>query len=216
MNQIYNILSYFSAYFSIVPFLIGIYRRKYSSHYDKIVFLFIFFSGFTELACYLFSLFFKKQNILILNSYIIIETVILSLFYYKIFVNKHLRLATLFFAVFFVIMSIQQILVNNEDSMSNISFTTESIAISLFSVLQFHYLLKNSVYSNIISVPLFWYNSAFLLFFSGNLFLHLFSQFLQEYAQKAFYELWGFHSILNIILYVLISIGFWKTKTSQT
>jgi hypothetical protein len=81
------------------------------------------------------------------------------------------------------------------------------------SFLTFNFIIKDQKYNNILTAPIFWINSAFLFYFGGNMFLHLFSDYLQEHALSTFYELWGlWHSSLNIIFYTLISIGFWKTR----
>ncbi len=173
------------------------------------------FSILTELTSFLYAYLFRAQNIFILNSSVIIETLLICLFYYTIILNKWFKIIIIQALFFFIILSVQQIIVTSKGSLSYVSLTVESIIIVILSILTFHDLLKNAIYSNILSAPVFWINSGFLLFFSGNLLLHLFSHYLQEYAEKAFYELWGFHSILNIILYLFISIAFWKTKTSR-
>lgn len=214
-NNFYPILSYISSAFAIIPFVIAISRKKYLLKEFQILGLLIALSIITDLTSNVFSFRLKLNNILILNIYIILETLLISIFYFFVISNKTWKTLILIFIILFSTYSIIQFDSKNNIMLDNIALSAESISITIFSISTFHYILKYQIYSNILSSSVFWVNSGFLLFFSGNLILHLFSQFLQEFAQKAFYELWGFHSILNIILYWLISIGFWKTKTSQ-
>lgn len=215
IEPFYLILSYLSAIILLIPVCIGIIRFRFIKEKHLLIFLSILISLFTEIISFILIKFFNQSNILLYNGYIIVETVLLFLYYLKYLENNLLKSITKFIAFIFVVVSVFEIIMNKKGAMSDISFTFESIFIIMLTIITFHYLIKSQIFSNILSAPIFWINSGLLLFFAGNLFLHLFSQILQEFAQKAFYELWGFHSILNIILYSLISIGFWKTKTSQ-
>lgn len=212
----YPFLSYLSSAVTFLPFVIGIYKKNILSKELKVLWLLITCSIVTELIGYVIVYGYKANNVQLFNVYVIIETILISGFYYLVIQNKIQSLFCISLAIIFSIYAIIQLVLNPSKTLDTIFLTTESVIVISFSIMTFHNLIKDAKFNNILSLPIFWINSAFLLFFSGNLFLHLFSQFLQEYAQKAFYELWGFHSILNIILYVLISIGFWKTRISQT
>jgi len=104
---------------------------------------------------------------------------------------------------------------NGLNSMDNLSLTTESVLLMLYSLIAFFHLIQNPVYPNILKAPLFWFNTAILLYFSGNLFLFVFSNYLQSHYAKVSPALWGIHSLLNIVFYFLIRLGFWKTAAKQ-
>jgi hypothetical protein len=193
----------------------GMMNLHYFGKSEKIIFVYLVIALVTEISTFIYEYLFNSENMLIINSYVIIEMATICLFYFYTLSYKRFRFIILAIITLFILFSIFQMALERK-GISNISLTFESIIIIVLSILLFNDLLINTRYSNILSAPIFWINSGFLLFFSGNLILHLFSQFLQTYAQKALYELWGFHSVLNIILYILISIGFWKTRTLQT
>jgi len=105
---------------------------------------------------------------------------------------------------------------NGISSMDDIFLTTESILFMIYSLFAFFHLLQNPVYDNVLAAPLFWFNTAILTYFSGNLFLFVFSNYLENHFAKVSPALWGIHSLLNIVFYFLISTGFWKTATQRT
>lgn len=212
----YSILAYSSSAFAFIPLVIGIIKRKRLQIELKLVLSLILLSIFTDLVGGYLSLKLGISNILLLNSYIIIETFILLIFYHLIlsyklwqWVIKSVMLTLLvYISIFFNFSNIK--------TLDSIILTTESISITILSILYFHYLLKVQIHKDILQYSHFWFNTAFIFYFVGNLFLHIFSSYLQEHALYAFYELWGlWHSLLNILFYSLISIGFWKTKISQ-
>ena len=214
-HSFYLILAYIASAFTIIPFIIALLHRNYLSKEFKILWLLVTCSLLTEITSSILVFIFKTSNVQLFNCYIIIETIIISLFYVSIIENKLWRILFSVFCASFSIYSSVQLITSSIKTLDYVFLTVESLMVILFSIVAFHNILKFSKYNSLLSAPIFWINSAFLLFFSGNLFLHLFSQYLQEFAQKAFYELWGFHSLFNIIFYSLISIAFWKTKTSQ-
>ena len=210
-----KLLALTSSFFAFIPFVLALIRKKYLTKDLKIIWLFLTIGLITDLASEILTFYFKLSNLEIYNIYIILETLLISFFYYLILPNKISRFLIFSIILFFLIYSIYNVSFNPAKSLDGIILTIESTSIILFSVITFNEFLKNSIYSNILASPIFWINSGFLIFFSGNLFLHIFSNFLQVYELNAFFELWVFHSVFNIILYILISIGFWKSKISQ-
>ena len=217
MNPLYNILSYVSAYFSIIPVIIGFYRYRFLKENEKIILLLVIFATLTEFVNLFYEYLLISRNISLINIYFIVEALTISFFYYRFFESKNFKSLTVIAGILFLIVSVQQILAHDKDMMNHVSVTLESVMVTLFSVLTFHQLLQKGVYSNILHAPVFWINSAFLFYFTGNFFLHLFSNYLLTHSHYGFHELWGlWHSLVNISFLILISIGFWKTQTSQT
>jgi len=97
--------------------------------------------------------------------------------------------------------------------MDNISSAVESIMLMLYSLLGFYYQITRPMYSNILRTPLFWFNTAILIYFSGDLFLFIFTNYVRSHLASFSYALWDIHSFVNILFYILVSIGFWKTKS---
>lgn len=208
-------LAYFSAFMLLVPLLIGLVRINFLCNNYFLIFILVLISMITELISFMIVKYLNISNILLYNTHTLFEISLISAFYYKFLDKKKIKSIILIICSLFVIFLIFELAVQSKNIMNEVPLTFESTYIIILTFLTFHQVLQKQVYKNIIDDPIFWFNSAFLIYFSGNLFIHLFSNFLHEFAQKAFYEIWGVHSVLNIILYTLISIGFWKTKPSQ-
>ena len=207
---------YFSAAMLLLPVFFGFFRLKHLIKNYLFVLILVVVSLIVEIISYTIIKYFNSSNIVLYNIYMIIETLLISAFYFSYVDKKSLKITILIITSMFITASIIELIIQKKNTMSEISLTFEALFAISMAVITFHQILQKQLYLNILKAPILWINSGFLLFFAGNLFVFLFSKFLHEFAQKAFYEIWGFHSILNIILYILISIGFWKTKTSQT
>lgn len=209
----FSILAYTSSAFAFFPFVQGILNRNKLVLELKLIWLLITLSIITDLLGGVLSLNLNISNLLLLNIYIVIESILLLTVYLIVLKNNKWKLmisilisAYILYALFF----------SNFSSLKSLDskvLTSESLSIMALSIVYFHYLLKYTIHKNLLHLPFFWINTAMIFYFVGNLFLHLFSSYLQEHALYAFYELWGlWHSLLNILFYSLISIGFWQIK----
>lgn len=215
-NSFYIFFAYISSFSTLFPFTIAFIRRNYLQKELKVLWLLLCCSIITEIISYILIYVFKTGNVSLFNYYIIIETILISTFYFLILKSQTSKYFILAFNLLFIAFAITQLTLNTIKTLNSILLTAQSLMVIILSILTFHSLLKYSQHKNILSAPVFWINSAFMFYFVGNLFLHLFSNYLQEHAIYTFFELWGlWHSSLNIIFYSLISIAFWKTKTSQ-
>ncbi|UII33681.1 hypothetical protein LVD17_07600 [Fulvivirga ulvae] len=61
--------------------------------------------------------------------------------------------------------------------------------------------------------PLFWVNSAILLYFSGVLFLFLFFEPLAKVNEASAVISYMFHNVLLVLKNVLFAVGFWKSRS---
>lgn len=208
----YLVLSYFSTLFVVVPLGIGFARRAYFKTEEKIFFLLMLISLATEIVGFIF-LKNNFKNMYIYRIYTVLEFTLLSFFFIKTIAEHRLIVVMKLLIIPFACLAGLDIWVRGFKSADSIATTTESILLILYSVSVFYFLLKTPMYMKLVSAPLFWLNTSVLIYFSGNLFVFIFSSYLESHSHKVYYELWGIHSILNVIFYGLISIGFWKTKT---
>ncbi|MEO0473084.1 MAG: hypothetical protein AAF206_25945, partial [Bacteroidota bacterium] len=57
---------------------------------------------------------------------------------------------------------------------------------------------------------MFWFGTAILLYFSGNLLLFLYSSLVASLDVETNYQIWGIHAVLNILLYSMYTIALWS------
>ncbi|MES2132520.1 MAG: hypothetical protein V4506_09225, partial [Bacteroidota bacterium] len=83
-------------------------------------------SVITEITSTFYGEFLNSKNISILNIYIILETILICIFYHTILLNKILKLIIVLVTIAFVLISIYLILINDKNIFNNVSFTIES------------------------------------------------------------------------------------------
>lgn len=74
-------------------------------------------------------------------------------------------------------------------------------------LLYFHILLRDlpSVYVH--QLPMFWFNSSFLIYYAGTFFLFSFQPYLVNVLRNNMIIYWSFHNMLSIIEHILVLIG---------
>jgi hypothetical protein len=202
----------------MIPLIIGIIRIKKFSKAEKILFALLCISMLSEIM--IFILFkYRLNNLFVSRVQGMAEFILLSFFFNYVFSEQNIssvRALIIKILIFvFIGVAIFDLYVNGFNSMDNISLTTECILLMVYSVLAFFHLIQRPVFDNILKAPLFWFNTAILTYFSGNLFLFIFSNYIENHFSKVSPALWGIHSLLNIAFYILITIGFWRTEPKQ-
>lgn len=201
---------------SFLPVIIGFGSFSSVKKNLLLVFILINFACLTEIVSQITPYIGFKSNIIFINIYFLFEIILITIVYYKLNSKNNWR--------FFVLVSGGLLLMNElihlfsakRNTLDNMQMTVQSLMVICISLVVFYYQLKELKYANIMEVPVFWVNSAFLIFFGGNLFLHAFSNYLVKYELYSFFELWGLiHSLLNITFCLLISIAFWKSRKFQ-
>lgn len=151
------------------------------------------------------------SNMPVFHIYTAVEFTLISFFYIKVIGNKNFTRAITVLIFLFLILAGYEFW-TKMNKMDDLSTTTEAFIVMFYAVLGFSLLLKNPVHAKVTVIPLFWINTAFLLYFAGNLFLFIFSSYIQQHFKQEFNELWSIHSVMSMVFYSLITIGFWKTK----
>lgn len=84
-------------------------------------------------------------------------------------------------------------------------------------VYYFYRLLVDLEERHLLQVPMFWFSTAFLFYFSGNLILFLFSgQLVARVSPVQGVQVFLIHAILQITKNILLSVGLWQTRLSPS
>lgn len=154
----------------------------------------------------------RVNNLFLQDIYNPIEFVLFTLFYKSFFDSLHKTIIHyILIGTFICIALFDSFFLNDFFTINNFSDSIEAIIFILYSLTAFFFIMKNLIYDNILNTSFFWINTAILIYFSGNLFLFLFSNYLQQNELEQYITVYNIHSITNIIYYILISIGFWKS-----
>lgn len=158
---------------------------------------------------------FGFNNYFIFHIYTVLEFFIWSYFYFKIFRRFVHPIVFYLVLVGFLIVAYMEARIKGWDSMDSFSISTESIILIICSGSLYYYVLKNLIYENLLKTPIFWINTAVLCYFSGNLFLFAFSNYIMSQDPLVHNFLWAtIHTFFNVTYNILLSIGFWKIKNT--
>lgn len=148
------------------------------------------------------------------NIYVLLETLILLLFFGHILKNKNLRLIILsigiLFTIFFLVIITQDI-----KSMSSATRTARDFIMISCSIVYFFTLIKELPQNNIFNLPTFWFVSAILFFFSCTFILSLSLRYLIEVLGRDMGYFWAFRNFLRAGFCLVLCFGIWKAHTSQ-
>jgi len=187
---------------------------KWKSFHGKFNFLFALFlvAAITETICsYMGSL--GINNLQIFRIYRVIEFCLLALFF-----RAHLRTVQRTIWILYLIVIAPIVggidwLVVGPNRMDIISGTYCSILLAFLSIYSFYAMLKADLVEKILDEPVFWINSAVLIYFAGNFLLFLFSNYITKFSPQRHDLLWAvIHSTFNFSYNVLMCIGIWKLR----
>lgn len=195
-----------------IPVVMLFFRFKFiirkRSH--RLFAYFILLSLFEWLISWILSLF-SIYNIFISNIYLVSELLVISLFFYNIYKCKNWifpGIVTLGFLCLYLIEFLNKstLLFNNfVSSIVYLGFIT-------LSVFYFLKLIRKQEVRSLLSFPEFYFVTGLLFYFAGGIFIISFSNYLTETSVNAAKALWLFHSFINLLSYIIYSIGFFKCK----
>lgn len=153
----------------------------------------------------------KWNNHFIYLAFYWLETFLLF-FYFKRAVKDNLLNKILI--VLFVMVSIAFInnLVTHSQRMNNYAGSIQSIAFIIVNIYCYFLILSKMRINKLSDSPLFWFNSACLLYYSGRFFLFLFIEELNNGRPDALDGYWFFVSVFIIIYRLLICVCISKSK----
>jgi hypothetical protein len=204
-------LTYISVFLILVPLLIGSFLKVFQQKGISFVFFLTLFSFFIEIFNLILA-FTGNNNLFLQDIYTPVEFVLFALFYksfFDTFSKSPLHYALI--GAFLCVAIFDSFFVNDIFTINNFSDSLEAIVFILYSLTAFFFIMKRLMFEDLLSTPFFWINIAILIYFAGNLFLFMFSNYLQNNDRGQYQALYTIHSVTNIIYYILISIGFWRT-----
>jgi hypothetical protein len=197
---------------SFMPVIFSIINYKYIPKYIFPLFLLIIISGVVDVVNSVYVEM-ELNNSPIFHLFTVVEFFLISIFYYRFLKQYFNSVIILIFIPLFFVAAFIDYKINGLNSMDNFSLSIESIILSVYALFLFYFILKNLLFENLLNSNIFWFNAAILFYFSGNLILFVFSNYIIETSMEEHYTLWGIiHSFFNIMYNVFLSIGFWKTR----
>lgn len=186
-------------------------HAKNFSKQHKIIFFLVVVSLATE-AISMYCSHAKLNTTVLFRIYTLLEFSILTGYFIAVTTNEKLKVAMKIILALFGVVALLDAVFQGIMSMDNYSVAIESLILIVYCVFAMFQLMKELQYVNILSAFRFWIVIGVLIYFAGNLFIFVFSNYLLRESPDTFNHLWGIHSVVNIIYHTLIAYAFWKTK----
>jgi hypothetical protein len=170
--------------------------------------IFIVSLGF-DLAARLFYIITSSSPNFIGDTYTLISTPIISLFFYKVIGYKSIKKPLIVINSLYMIFGIFNLLFIQKSSINSYTLMVTSVIIIGLSITFYYMLLKELPAQQLHTMPLFWIVSGFFFSYSGKLVVYTTTHYLVTYIKDNLIFVWTFHILLSIIANLLIAYGTW-------
>jgi len=130
----------------------------------------------------------------------------LAIAYYRV-LNKQYKGFFIASTFLFLTFGIYNLVNWQQDDYNSYTDAVASFFLIIYCILYLYRLLVELPVQQLHTVPMFWFNSAILLYQAGALFLFLFRPYLIEVLGNDMLIYWSFHNILNVVHQIILIIG---------
>lgn len=149
------------------------------------------------------------NNLILLHGFTLVQFVLLIFIFEK---GLKPLLPQLFFRgliLFFLIFTLTDLLfLNGLQQFNSFSRPLASFIIIFFALSFFYKTLTELKIKHLEQSPLFWISIGCLLYFSGSLFIFIFTNYVRN-SNEVLLTLWGIHALFNILLNSSYTIALW-------
>lgn len=205
-------LTYISASISLLPLIVAIINYALLRSYHIPLFILLIASTLIELTAHILALF-KLDVEFLYYIYTFIEFITIS-FFYSTFFRDHFKPFFIYIVLIsYLLTCIFLLKIFGLRLANNYMLPIESFIFINYSLFFFFFILKNLIFENLLKSSLFWINTGILFYFSGNLCIFIFSNYIVHHLSTKYSLLYGItHISFNILMNVFFSIGFWKLR----
>src|SRR5688572_27446147 len=132
--------------------------------------------------------------------------VILGVLYNHITQNRY-RKFFLALTILYLVFATANLLLFQKTENSSYNKLLSSFIIISYAVFYFYRLMVELPTTHIQRLPMFWFNSAFLVYHAGTIFLFAFTTYLTDVLKSNLLIYWNFHNGLSIFEHFLILVG---------
>jgi hypothetical protein len=196
-----------------VPLLVFVlFYKRNKSLWVKVLFLYVVFSCLVDTLLLLLDNVSHRSVIFnLLSLFTLVEYSILSYVLYSVILNRIFRGVIIVSSAVFFVFSIYYFLTAKNNTFDSLPASIESILIVAYSIFYLFDQMNKPQVIFIYQEPHFWFVVAFIICFSGTLFLFIQASYLTKEVRDNF---WKISLISLIIKNILFAIAF-STKKGQ-
>jgi hypothetical protein len=209
-------IMYWAFLIILLPISIGFYWFHFLSKGLKLLCLFLCFILFFELLNRILIYYGFRNLLSIWHIYTFIEFCFLGLIFQKHIIPPLRKswFAVIFYG-FIILALLNTLFLQGFTQFNSYNRVLESLIFIVFSIVAlFRFILEEEKVS-MYHFPIFWFASGVLLYFSGNLFIYIFSNFLMKNYTSLNKYTWLINALMNDILYMFFSVALWKGREEK-
>jgi len=153
-----------------------------------------------------------KSNTILYNCFSLGELTLLGLLYHRQFDRSGLRALALGFIAGFWGLALYRF-APNPHADDSLVISVESLMLIALVLLYFYRLLHNLEATRLSRFPMFWFSAGILMFFSGTLFIYMFSEYLVKNKNfPRFNALWNVSYYVNVVFHLALTVGIYHVR----
>lgn len=161
----------------------------------------------------------RTNNLPLLHLLTFCEFIFFSFFYYHLIrtLSLHKRQFFVFISLVVAFLVVNSAFIQSIYSFNSIAKGLVHLILIIYAIWYFYQLSSlGPDDANTAGRPLRLINSAVLLYYSGSLFIFMFTNFIQANDLRMHRGFWAFNAGLNVVFQLLVLIGLWLTAFRQT
>lgn len=203
-----------AVWFALVPLFFGALRYKFLSFGLRNMMLLLGIMLMTDIA--LTFLGDSEQFALYIpRIYTLVEFLAVTIFFASITSRKKLRIAMYMMIAPFIGVVVADFLIEGLVWRDDLSVGIESLIFIAYAMITLYNIMRDVEYPDLLATPNFWIISAILLYFGGNIFVFISTNYIARVSREMFDVLWATHALVEILFYSVLAIGLWKAKESR-
>lgn len=179
---------------------------------------FILFSFIIQVSSIIIIDYLKHaSNLWLLHTFTLGEYILLSLFYFYLFEenSKFKTIIKIILPIGTILIILNTILLQPFSEFNSNAKTFVQVLLISYAIYYFYIVSTKEILTNSYVKAIHIINSAVLLYYSGSLFIFMFSNLAISLYKGISLGFWLFNSILYLIFIIVVSIGLWKAVFSQ-
>lgn len=199
--------------FNLLPVAAGFIRLKKLDGPARVLLLYLCINCLVSAASSLLA-FYHKPNTPLFHFSVIVETLLLLYFFRKLFRAPALLKLYAVLLLAFPVFCLVNILFLQPLSVFNSYTLSVQAVLVIASCFLFWWNVPVPENSSWQAFPLNWMVSGLMLYFSSGFLLFTFINLVVKYLTKPdFILIWNIHATLSVIMYLLLTIGYFKYKS---
>ncbi len=194
---------------TLVPFSFGLIGFNRNPFYLKLLFALTGVSLICDIASF-FLPYLKINPNYVGNTYRLVEFAILLTIYYHAFNNRKMLILFLSIGLLYISLFTMNLVFLQQEKINSYTETFSALVFISLSVTLFYRLMKDLPTLQIHRLPMFWINTAVLIYFAGNLFVFILTNYLVSILKNDLAVYWTFHNLLSITKNLLFAIALWQ------